>query len=71
MPDPPTTPEAELSEALRELAARDREVQRLRALLVARDTELGRLKGRVAELESHARRLLGPARRLLRGRPRG
>ena len=64
MPDSETSLQAELSEARRELAARDRELQRLRGLLVKRDAELGELKGRLAELEMIVRRLAGAARRL-------
>jgi chromosome segregation ATPase len=64
MAEPETSLETELSEARRELAAREQEVQRLRGLLVRRDAELGQAKGKLAELETHVRRLMGAARRL-------
>lgn len=64
MPDSETSLQAELSEARRELAAREQELQRLRSLLVERDAELGELKGRLAVVEMHLRPLLGAARRL-------
>jgi chromosome segregation ATPase len=57
MPDPETALQRELSEARRELAARDREVERLRGLLVQRDAELGELRGWLNEIKAHARRL--------------
>jgi chromosome segregation ATPase len=64
MPDPETSLETQLSEARGELAAHEREVQRLRGLLVRRDAELGEAKGKLTELETHVRRLTGAARRL-------
>jgi chromosome segregation ATPase len=64
MPDSETSLQEKLSEARRELAASDLEVQRLRGLLVERDAELGKLKGKLAEFEMHLRRLMGAARRL-------
>jgi chromosome segregation ATPase len=64
MPDPETSLETQLSEARRDLAAHEEEVQRLRGLLVRRDAELGEAKGKLAELEAHVHRLLGAARRL-------
>jgi chromosome segregation ATPase len=57
MTDSETALQAELSEARRELADRDREVQRLRGLLVQRDTELGELRGWLNEVKAHVRRL--------------
>jgi hypothetical protein len=57
MPDSETALQRELSEARRELVARDREVERLRGLLVQRDAELGELRGWVTELRAHVRRL--------------
>jgi hypothetical protein len=51
-----------------ELAREKGEVRRLRALLVARDAELGAARGRLSELETAAKLLLGPARRLRRSR---
>jgi phage shock protein A len=64
MPDPETSLETQLSEARRDLAAHEQEVERLRGLLVLRDAELGEAKGKLAELETQVRRLMGAARRL-------
>jgi hypothetical protein len=49
-----------------ELAQRDKEIRRLRDLLIVRDGELGKALGRMAALEGHLQQLLGIAARLQR-----
>jgi hypothetical protein len=57
----------ELAETRSELARREKEILRLRALLVSRDRELGAARGRLKLLEAWARPLLGVGKRLRGG----
>lgn len=53
---------ADREELLRQIAERDAEIERLRALLVAKDVEIGEERGRRLELESYALRAIAFAR---------
>jgi len=49
---------AEASNLQEELARQEKEILRLRSLLIAKDAEMAEVKGRLAELEHYGQRLL-------------